>query len=351
MVNSVKPVNYDVNFQKPQSDKKKTEDKTRILPNTYNTRVRQDFQKTSSAFLDYPVKGLKGDINSNFYEFLAMGAVPYVTGSLMFMAAFNCLNKHLSPKAQLRGKKFALGVVLYGVMKSLSKNFVTKPVKWATGVDTEMPYENIVYSLPKEAGEAANIEVQHQQRKVYDSKEFFRKDLLDRTYFDKIAQKLGLGSDLNDSISETTPIIQNIVATTNTAKSLASYCWAATGVALAVQNDWAAFFDAFKSRKHFIPKSDMNFLQRFSGRFKNFGRNTLDITKTFIKSLLKSCKELWHGPEEACGFFRKHMGKTLTGFTAILTAILTLNTIIRAKNMAKNSNKNTINTNKEVTVI
>lgn len=350
-MNSVRPVNYDVNFQNRQSERKTAEDKTRILPNTYNTRIRQDFQRTSSAFLDYPVKGLKGDINSNFYEFLTMGAVPYVTGSLMFMVAFNCLNKHLSPKAQLRGKKFALGVVLYGVLKSLSKNFVTKPVKWATGVDTEMPYENIVYPLPKEAGESANIEVQHQQRKIYDSKEFFRKDLLDREYFDKVAQKLGLGSNLNDSISETTPIIQNIVATTNTAKSLSSYCWAATGVALAVQNDWAAFFDAFKSRKHFVPKPDMSFTHRFAGKFKNFGNNTLDITKTFIKSLLNSCKQLWNGPEEAAGFFRKHTGKTLVGFTVLLTAILTLNSIIRAKNMAKNSNKNTIDTDKEITVI
>ena len=350
-MNSVRPVNYDVNFQRQQSEKKAAEDKTRILPNTYNTRVRQDFQKTSSAFLDYPVKGLKGDINSSFYEFLAMGAVPYVAGSLMFITAFNCLNKYLSPKAQLRGKKFALGVIFYGVMKSLSKNFVTKPVKWSTGVDTEMPYENIVYPLPKEAGEAANIEVQHQQRKVFDSKEFFRKDLLNREYFDNVAQKLGLGSDLNDSISETTPIIQNIVATTNTAKSLTSYCWAATGVALAVQNDWAAFFDAFKSRKHFIPKEGMNFFQRLGGKSKVFGINTLDITKTFVKSLLKSCKELWKGPKEGAGFFRKHTGKTLVGFTAALTAFLTLNTIIRAKNMAKNSNKNTIDENKEITVI
>ena len=150
-MNSVRPVNYDVNFQNKSSEKRAAEEKTRILPNTHKTRVRQDFQKTSSAFLDYPVKGLKGDINSNFYEFLAMGAVPYVAGSLMFMTAFNCLNKHLSPKAQLRGKKFALGVIFYGIMKSLSKNFVTKPVKWLTGVDTELPYENIVYPLPSSA--------------------------------------------------------------------------------------------------------------------------------------------------------------------------------------------------------
>ena len=195
------------------------------------------------------------------------------------------------------------------------------------------------------------FQVQHQQRKVFDSKEFFRKDLLDREYFDKVAQKLGLGSNLNDSVSEATPIIQNIVATTNTAKSLSSYCWAATGVALAVQNDWAAFFDSFKSKKHFVPKPGMGFGQKLAGKFKNFGRNSVDITKTFFRSLFNSCKQLWKGPEDAAGFFRKHTGKVLAGFTAALTAFLTLNTIVRAKNSAKNSNEDTIDKNKEITVI
>ena len=159
----------------------KSENETRILPNTRKTRSKQRFQKTSSAFLDYPAKGLRGDINSNFYEFLTMGTVPYLAGSAMFMVMFNCVNKFLLPSdkriASSTGKKMALGVVLYGVLKSLSKSLVTKPVKMMTGVDTEMPYENIVYPLPKEAGEEANIEVQHQQRKVFDSKEFYRKDL------------------------------------------------------------------------------------------------------------------------------------------------------------------------------
>ncbi len=76
----------------------------------------------------------------------------------------------------------------YGVLKEFIKNLVTKPIKASTGVDTEMPYQNKVYPLPKEAGEAAIIEPQYQQRKVFDSKEFYRKDLLDRAYFDGVAK-------------------------------------------------------------------------------------------------------------------------------------------------------------------
>ena len=323
------------------AEKEQQKDETRILPNNMKTRIGQGFQKTSSALLDYPVKGLQGDINSNFYEFLTMGIIPYLAGSAVFMLAFNAVNKHLSPAAQKTGKKMALGVVLYGVMKSLSKHLVTKPVKMATGIDTEMPYENIVYPLPKQAGEQANIEVQHQQRKVFDSKEFFRKDLLDREYFEKVAKKVGLGEDLNDPVTEATPIIQNVVATSNLAKSLSSYSWAGVGIGLAVQDTWGDFFDAISNRTK---------AKGFGNKIKAFGENTVDITKNFCKSFGKSCKQLWSGKPGTTGFM-KHAGKAYIIFAALLTAALTGNTILRAKNMAKNTNTNTIDPNKESTVI
>ena len=352
MIDSIKLAKYETSFRADKPEKK-AEDETRILPNTVNTRIKQDFQKTSSAFLDYPVKGLKGDINSNFYEFLTMGIVPYLAGSAMFMLVFNVVNKHLDlfskEKASAVGKKMALGVVLYGLFKEASKHLVTKPVKAATGVDTEMPYENIVYPLPKEAGEAANIEVQHQQRKVFDSKEFFRKDLLDRVYFDKVAKKLGLGDSLNDSITETTPIIQNIVATTNTAKSLSSYCWAGVGVALAVQDSWLDFFNKFSNRTKFVKNTNAGFMENAKGRLKVFGKNTLEVTKEFFKSFGKAFKQLWKG-KEGSGFM-KHTGKAFLSTAVLLTTILTANTIIRAKNLAKNQNKETINKEQESTVI
>ena len=334
-----------INFRS-NSDKEKNENETRILPNTAKTRVRQGFQKTTSAFIDYPVKGLQGDINSSFYEFLTMGIVPYIIGSGMFMLGFNCINGQLSPRARVNGKKMALGVVLYGVMKNLSKNLVTIPVKKATGVDTEMPYENIVYPLPKEAGENASIEVQHQQRKVFDSKEFYRKDLLTRDYFDKIAKKIGLGENLNDSITETSPIIQNIVATSNLAKSMTSYAWAAVGVALATQDSWTNFFDSISNRQRQVEPGKSKFI----GKIKNFGKNTYDISKSFGSSLLKSCKSLWTGNPSHSGFM-KHAGKGLVLTATALTAGLTANTIIRAKNMAKNKNLETIDRTKESTVI
>ena len=353
MIKTTNLTQQGINFRS-ESENKKAKNETRILPNTNKTRLRQGFQKTTSAFLDYPVKGLQGDINFSFYDFLTMGTVPYLLGSGMFMVMFNCVNKYLLPDdkkiAAAKGKKFALGVILYGVLKSLSKKLVTAPVKLSTGVDVEMPYENIVYPLPKQAGENANIEVQHQQRKVFDSKEFYRKDLLDRSYFDKIAKKLELGENLNDSVTETSPIIQNIVATTNTAKSLSSYCWAGLGVALAFQDSWLGFFDSISQRSKYVAKKDEGMMSTLGNKLRNCGKNTINITKSFFNSLGKSCKSLWSGNPADTGFMR-HAGKGFVLTTAALTAFLTANTIIRAKNMAKNKNAKTIDKTKESTVI
>ena len=356
MIEKVNLSQYSTSFQSKQSKKEVVADETHIVPNNVKTRINQGTQKTMSAFIDYPVKGLKGDVNSNFYEFLTMGIVPYIAGSAMFMIVFNALNlgKHLGARdakaAGKLGKKMALGVVLYGILKTVSKNLVTKPIKAATGVDTEMPYQNKVYNLPKGADENAKIDVVWQQRKVFDSKEFFRKDLLDREYFDNVAKKLGLGENLNDSISETTPIIQNIVATSNTAKSLSSYSWAAVGVGLAMQDAWSDFFDAVSARKHYAGQKGEGFFNKLGGKLKVFGENTWNISKELIKSIGRSCKELWCGNNAHNGFM-KHSGKILVGFAALLTTLLTANTILRAKDLAKNSNTKTIDKTKESTVI
>ena len=355
MIKAINLAKNNTSFNSEQP-KKKVEDETRILPNTIGTRLEQGTQKTMSAFIDYPVKGLKGDINSNFYEFLTMGTVPYILGSAMFMVVFNALNlgKHLGARdakaASTLGKKMALGVVLYGVLKNISKNLVTKPIKLATGVDTEMPYQNKVYNLPKGAGENAEIEVQWQQRKVFDSKEFFRKDLLDRTYFDNVAKKIGLGENLNDSISETTPIIQNIVATSNTAKTLSSYCWAAVGVCLAMQDSWSEFFNAYSNRARYHAGKNEGFFSKLVGKTKNFGKNTWYMFKELIKAFGKSFKQLWNGDPAHRGFM-KHSGKALLGLATLATVGLTANSIVKAKNMAKNKNSKTIDNTKESTVI
>jgi len=355
MLKSVTYSKNEISYMANQTEtQKQSDEKSRILPNNARTRLRQNSQKVSSALIDYPLKGLKGDVNSNFYEFLAMGIIPYLAGSATLMFVFNAANKHLNlfpkDKAASYGRKMGLGVVLYGLMKGFSKHLVTKPVKHATGVDVEMPYENVTYTLPTGTGENANIEILHQQRKVFDSKEFFRKDLLNKEYYDKVTKRLGMGENLNDPVSETTPVIQNIVATTNTAKSISSYCWAAVGVGMAIQNSWNDFFGSFTNRKRFIPNKDAGFIKNLGGRILNTCKNTLKITGALIGSFFKSFGQMWKGNAGSSGL-SKHAGKLLIMLASIATAGLTLNTIIRAKTMAKNNNKETIDRTKKTIVM
>ncbi len=357
MIRPIKLAENNLRFGAKPEKKESGEAESRILPNTLKTRVEQKFQKTSNAILQYPVKGLRGDVNSDFYEFLSMGIVPYLIGSGMFMGLFNML-KDLNPKSQkiasLNGNKMALGVVLYGLMKTLSNDLVTRPVYWGTGIDIELPIEHVYYPLPKEAGEAANIIPQIQQRKVYDSREFFRKDLIQKDYgidyYNKIAKKIGLGEDLNDSVTETTPIIQSVVSTTKTAKSLSSYAWAGVGVGLAVQNSWSNFFDAIANRKRHVAKPNEGLATKFGSRMKNAGENFVNISKTFGKSFAQACKTLWTGEAGKSGFM-KHAGKAWLLFTAALTIGSTANVIHKAKHMGKLANKDIMDKSKESTVI
>ena len=355
MLESVANVNKSVVFtaENPEQNKSVNQE-SRILPNNSRTRIRQNSQKISSAIIDYPVKGLKGDVNSNFYEFLTMGIIPYIAGSATLMFVFNAANKHLNlfskDKASTYGKKMAMGVLLYGLFKNISKKAVTIPVRQATGIDTELPYENIVYKLPTEAGENANIEIQHQQRKVYDSKEFFRKDLLKKEYFDNAAKKLGLGDNLNDSVSEVTPIIQNVVATTNTAKSLSSYLWAAVGVGMAVQDCWKNFFNSISNRTRFVKDKNNGIIKNIVNKAKISSKNIWKASVSFVKTFLNSFIQMWKGNNGTTGF-RKHAGKSFISLAILTTLISTLNVIIRAKKMAQNSNDNFIDMSKESTVI
>lgn len=352
MIKSLELNRNNTNFTANKSvEKQEKQDKPHLLPDTAKTRAKQGYQKTTSAIIDYPVKGLRGDVNSNFYEFLSMGIIPYLAGSAMLMLVFNmakCIGLFSSQKAKIAGNKLALGVVFYGVFKNISKNLLAKPVKAATGVNINKPYENIVYQMPKGANDKADLEVLHQHRSVFDSKEFYRKDLLDKKYFEDVAKKLKLGTDLNDPISETSPIIQNIISTTKTATSLASYGFAGLGVAIAAQDSWIDFFNSFSKRAKFVKNKEVGFFTNAGNYLKNAGQNALDITKMFFKSFGKSFKELWQGRPGTKGYM-KHAGKTFIALTAIGSTYLTANAIFRAKNMAKNKNKMTIDKNKEVT--
>ena len=298
--------------------RKKKYDKDTLLENNFVNRASIALDKIGNAFTLYPAKGIKGDKNANFYEFLTMGTVPYVAGSLMMMSVFNSKNKVFAPfaasKAGAIGRKMALGVLFYGVLKELSKTLVTRPVKWITGVDTEVPYATVNYELPDDINDTDITSIEH--HKVFESKEFPRWDLLYKSeadgevrneYFDKVAKKLGFGENLPDSDQEMKPVIKEIAVKTDLAKTISSYLWAATGVMLASQEPWDDYFKV-ATAKVWKPKE--------------FGHSL----KIFGQSAKKSAIEFFNGPKSAKGF-QKHAGKVMLGLAALSTVAGVLNAV------------------------
>ena len=255
------------------------------VDNTFRNRAYIAWDKFSNAITMYPARGLKGSKNSNFYEFLTMGTVPYLTGSVMLMSVFNSINKffaqHKESKMASRfGNKMALGVLFYGLAKNISESFVTTPVKWFTGVDTEQPYVKLCYKLPerKDDGDTPSVEF----HKVYESLEFpywnlnygdTSKGEPMNAYYDRVAKKLGLGSNLKDSDQDAKPRIKEIAVKANLAKTFSSYLWAAVGVGVALQQPWDDYFKVatlkFWQPKKFV-KSIGVFLDSFADSFSAF---------------------------------------------------------------------------------
>ncbi len=313
MISPISNSKISVNFKSNNAEGKKLPyAKDTLLENNFANRTRIGFDKFTNALTLYPAKGLKGSKNANFYEFLTMGTVPYVIGSLMLMSVFNSANKFFAPLARSKagaiGRKMALGVLFYGILKSATKSFVTSPVKWITGVDTEVPYAKVNYELPDNINDTDITSIEY--HKAYESKEFPRWDLFYKSeahgetrneYYDKIAKKLGYGDNLNDSDQEMKPVIRKIATKTDMAKILSSYFWAAAGVAYAFQTPWEDYFNV----------ATLKFW-----KFDKFKHSL----KVFKDSAIKSAKELYRGPKNAAGW-AKHAGKVMIG-AAVLSSIL-----------------------------
>ena len=309
-----------------------------LLKNDFTTRTRIAMDKFTKAFTVYPARGLKGSINSDFYEFLTMGTVPYVIGSLTLMSIFNSAAKHFEAfgksAAYKLGNKMALGVIFYALANTLSKSFVNLPVKWATGIDTQLPYLKVNHQLP-ESKDDFDL-TSYEYHKVGESVEFTRWDLLygdpnDKKElnrrFDKIAKRNGLGTNLNDSDQAVKPMYKEVLVKSGFARSISSYLWAAAGVALAFQKPWEAYFKVATAKFW----------------------NTKDFThslKVFGNSLKESAK-VFYNPLNPKGKTEKYSGKTILGIAAAATILGVLNAVHITKKPSKVNEKDVIDKNKE----
>lgn len=308
-----------------------------LLENNFSTNSRIALDKFTKAFTVYPAKGLKGSKNSNFYEFLTMGTVPYFIGSATLIAVFNSVNKIYFPNekkmASALGHKMALGVVLYGLFKEISKSFINKPVKAITGVDTQLPYAKVIHQLQESPDDFDLTSIEY--HKVGESVDFTRWDLLYgdpkskktlNARYDKIAKKVGLGENLNDSDQEVKPIYREILVKSSVGRSFSSFLWAAVGVCLAMQPAWEDYFNV-ATFKFWKPKKFLNSM------------------KVFGESFLKSWKELYKGSADSKVL--KYGGKAVIGLAALSTVLGVLNACHITKKPSSISRNDVMDSKKE----
>lgn len=223
-----------------------------IIKNTpVITGVKTSTDKFLKATTTYTKKGLKGTPNGNFYEYLAMGTIPFVCGSGMLIALYNAFTKNgtiINKDAKGAGNKMAAAVVLYAVGKLFGQKLSEVGTKLATGIDMSMPYKANITEVPDFAGD---VDLKAEEfHKVFESVDFPRWDLLEKQgakngnryeYYDGLAEKMGYDEKLAAPDQVVQPKIREVVTKARSTANIAKYLWAAIGVAIGNQDAFYGF--------------------------------------------------------------------------------------------------------------
>ncbi len=305
-----------VSFGKKEKEKSKCENHDTLMyqdkkkhPITTTAKIQAD--KFVNAFTKYPKKGFEGSKNANFYEFLTMGMVPYLAGSGMMMAVFNLASKFFDTPAAVNasklGKKMGLGVVFYGIGKTLSKKLIETPVNLKYGVDVNVPYKKIVHELPEKRNKD-NL-VTHEYHKAFESVDFPRWDLFynnpdfgpeRNSYFAKVGKRMGIkDDDMEHADQKVKPLIKEKIVKTKLYSTLSSYLWAATGVGIAMQQPWENFvlnplkrmanYKNYKKLADSAKEQGKN-IAKYDNVVKDFGKKFVESCKQFVNNSSKSTK-------------------------------------------------------------
>ncbi len=283
------------------------------------TSAKINAEKLKKAFIDYPIKGFKGSKNADFYEFLAMGTVPYLIGSGMLIAVFNAASKFYNApsmkSASKRGKQMAVGVVLYAAAKTLSKKLIEYPIKLRYGLDLNLPIRQAINELPENPNDKDLVAFEN--HKVFESVDFARTDKMYNNpyygkdmnaYYDMIGKKMGIPKS-KDSDQYVKEKIKEISTKAKTFTYTVPYLWAATGVALAAQKPW----------ENLGVKGGLYGKKRITESISDLGKMFKD-----------SAKLLWNGGEQASRKL-KIAGRSLILAAAGLTLLGNVVTLVDFK--------------------
>lgn len=298
------------NINNPTSITGKEGLKPRLLDDTFSQKFKVNLKKIQ-MLPGYIFRGLKGDQDTNFYEYLSLGNIPYFIGGPMLAAVFAFGITRNNPQAKAaslaRTKQIATGVALYYLGAWLAKKVIDIPVKLFRGVDLNRPYENVIdgRAVSKDGDSPKKIEY----HKAYESVDFPRWDLIagDNTSeekkaykkeFDSLAEKFGIDKNVQNPDVTLKDAVKKLIISATAFKYALAAPFVALGVALAGQEacgnigngTWQNIKKLFAFKSSLIEENEI----------KNIGLNLKqrasiagNIAGNFINPLKESFKSLW----------------------------------------------------------
>ncbi len=290
---------------KEEKKEKFYENEAHIYKQGLFTGLQTTVHRLENDIFTYFPKGFAGSKNSDFYEYLSLGMVPYLVGSGLMYGLYKCANNafKLTDKAMADSvaNKMGAGILLYGLGKMYSRKLSRSLIHASTGVNLDMKYMNRVNELP-EPGQDKGIQ-RIQYPGVFDSVTFYRCDLLDKDselnhdsaywYYDKVAKRAGYKEPLNNPNQEMSPKLKQLKARATALENISKYIVAATGVAIGSQEG----FGKMTLNKVFSKTTKFD--------FKALKGNIQGLAKAFVES----SKQLWAGTKQ--NSITKNYGKAL----------------------------------------
>ncbi len=305
-----------VGYYVSKEEKKKNfyENETHIHKQGPLSGIKAGAHKLTNDIFTYFPKGFQGSKNSDFYEYLSLGMVPYLIGSVLMFSTYKGANKFFNFADKMEANSVArgvgAGVVMYGIGKWASKKLARTLIHASTGVNLNLQYLKKINELPEQGQEEGLVRVQYPG--VFDSPTFYRSDLLDKYsdlvhnnifwYNDKIAKKAGFKEPLNAPGQTMGPKIKQLKTRTTALENIMQYIPAACGVAFGFQK-------GFKDMKPSKIFSDKKF------NIGNLKGNLTGLTKAFAESFV----QLWQGTDR--NLVTKHGGKALMIGSVVATLL------------------------------
>lgn len=191
-----------------------------VEQNSWQT-LGNNFRK---GFVDLPKairRGLRGDKDYSFGDFLLLGNVPYYLGGATLAAVF------ASGRHGLTMARQGPAIILYYLTIGLANKGINQLVKHRTGVDLNLQYQTALGEL----------------KPVFGDPIFSRYDLVDEPRYHAMANKLGLPEDLTDRDGEVRQLIAEMLPRVRLAKAVFGNLLAAVAAGyLARTDDWGKVF-------------------------------------------------------------------------------------------------------------